>query len=83
MLALTLIGLFGVVAIATGLSLVDTFLRARGAFRTLQREHRLLKAGFVPQVHAHELRLRSPARRTLPSVGRPHVRRLPVKQLAG
>ena len=44
-------------------------------------EQALLKAGFIPQVHAHEVRLRQPARRTLSSATRPFARRLPLPNL--
>jgi len=85
MIALTIACLFTVAAIATVLSLLDTWFRGRGAYRVLKREQALLRAGFVPQVHAHEVRLRAPARRTLSSATRPYARRLPlpVNQLAG
>lgn len=78
MLALTLICLFAVAATATGLSLLDSWMRGSSAYRVLKRERALLDAGFVPQVHAHELRLRKPARRTLASVNRAGARRLPL-----
>ena len=78
MTALLLASLFSIVAIATGLSLVDSWLRGRGAYRVLKRERALMKAGFVPQVHAHELRLRAPQRRTLAAATRPYARRLPL-----
>lgn len=78
MLAMTLTCLFAVVAIATGLSLIDSWMRGRGAYVVLKREQALLKAGFVPQVHAHEVRLRQPARRTLAAATRPYAQRLPL-----
>ena len=78
MTALLLASLFSIVAIATGLSLVDSWLRGRGAYRVLKRERALMKAGFVPQVHAHELRLRAPQRRALAAATRPYARRLPL-----
>lgn len=78
MLALTLTCLFAIATIATGLSLVDSLLRGRGAYVVLKREQALLKAGFLPQVHAHEVRLRAPARRTLAAATRPYARRVPL-----
>ena len=78
MIALLLTSLFAIAAIATGLSLLDSWLRGRGAYRLLKRERALLKAGFVPQVHAHEVRLRTPQRRTLAAATRPYARRLPL-----
>ncbi len=77
-LSMTLTGLFAVVTIATGLSLLDSWLRGRSVYRVLKREQSLLKAGFMPQVHAHEVRLRKPARRTLASAARPYARRTPL-----
>lgn len=58
LLAMTLTCLFVIAAIATGASLLDTWLRGRVAFAILQRERRLLRAGFVPQVEPQETRLR-------------------------
>lgn len=78
MIALLLTSLFAIAAIATGLSLLDSWLRGRGAYRMLKRERALLKAGFVPQVHAHEVRLRPTQRRTLAAATRPYARRLPL-----
>jgi hypothetical protein len=63
MIALLLTCLFTIAFIAAALSLTDSWLRARGTFAELKREQRLLKVGFIPQVHAHEVRLRQPARR--------------------
>ncbi len=85
MLALTLTCLFAIVTIATGLSLIDSWLRGRDAYLVLKREKALLNAGFIPQVHAHEVRLRTPARRTVAAASRPYARRLPLPttQLAG
>ena len=78
MIALTLAGFFTIVTIATGLSLLDSWLRGRADFRSLMRQRRLLDAGFVPQVQAHEVRLRAPARRTLAAASRPYARRVPL-----
>lgn len=71
--------------IATALSLLDSWLRGKAAYRAVKREQALLHAGFVPQVHAHEVRLRRAARRTLAAATRPYARRLPlpVTQIAG
>ena len=77
MLALILGCLFVLVAIATVLSLADSWLRGLGAYRVLRRERALLKAGFVPQVHAHDVRLRASERRTIAASARPYARRLP------
>ncbi|BDI60768.1 hypothetical protein [Qipengyuania nanhaisediminis] len=77
MLALTLTCLFAIVAIATGLSLLDSWLRGRSVFARVLREKRLLDQGFVPQVHAHEVRLRGPARRPLAAASRPFAYRIP------
>jgi hypothetical protein len=88
-LTLTLTCLFAVAAIATGLSLLDSWLRGSSAYRVLKREQALLDAGFVPQVGAYEVRLRKearkPARRTLAAATRPNARRLPLPatQIAG
>ena len=78
MIATLITALFAIAAVATGLSLIDSWLRGRGAYRVLRREQTLLKAGFVPQVHAHEVRLRQPARRTLAAATRPYARRVPL-----
>ena len=76
--------LVAVVAIATGLSLIDSWIRGRSEFAALKREQKLLDVGFVPQVHSAEVRLRRPARRTLAAATRPYARRtpLPVTQVA-
>lgn len=78
MIAMTLIALFTVVAIATGLSLVDTWLRGSADFKALLRQKKLLDAGFVPQVEASDVRLRPLPRRTLAAAARPYARRVPL-----
>ncbi len=82
MLALTLTCLFAIATIATGLSLLDSWLRGRGAYIMLKRQQALLEAGFTPQLHAREVRLRQqprkPARRTLAGVARPYTRQRPL-----
>ena len=78
MIALTLAALFTVVAIATGLSLIDSWLRGRADLRVLLIRKRLLDAGFMPEVEASEVRLRAPARRTLAAATRPYARRTPI-----
>lgn len=78
MIALTLGGFFTIVTIATGLSLLDSWLRGRAGFRALIREKGLLDAGFVPQVQAQEVRLRTPPRRSLVAASRPYARRVPL-----
>lgn len=62
MIALTVAALFTIVAIATALSLVDSWIRGRSAYTVLRREEALLKSGFVPQVEPYETRLRHPAK---------------------
>ena len=59
-IAMTIAGLFTIAAVTTGLSLLDTWLRARGAYWSVVRERELLDAGFIPQVAASETRLRQP-----------------------
>lgn len=78
LIAATLTALISIIAIATGLSLLDSWLRGRADLRSLLREKRLLDAGFVVQVEAKEVRLRAPARRTLAAATRPYARRLPL-----
>jgi hypothetical protein len=79
MIALTLATLFTVVAVATALSLLDSWLRGQVAFAMLNRERALARAGFVPMVEAEELRLRGPARFATAAT-RPFARRLPARQ---
>ena len=81
LIAATVTALIAILAIATGLSLLDSWLRGRADFRGLMREKRLLDAGFVLQVEAREVRLRKPARRTLAAATRPYARRLPLAAL--
>jgi len=81
MIAMLITALIAITAVATALSLIDSWLRGRGAYRVLRREQALLKAGFVPQVHAHEVRLRKPARRTLAAATRPYARRVPLASI--
>lgn len=85
MIATTLAALFTVVAIATVLSLIDSWIRGHAGLRALLREQRLLDAGFVPQVEPSDMRLRAPVRRTLASATRPYARHTPlaVMQQAG
>ena len=78
MIALALTALFTISATVIGLSLLDSWLRGRSEFAALRREQMLLKAGFVPQVQASQVRLRRPARRTLAAATRPYARRLPL-----
>ena len=58
MVEYALIALFALVTIATGLALVDCWLRGKHAFLVIARERALLNAGFVPVVKAKETRLR-------------------------
>ena len=88
MLAFALAALFGVTAIATVLSLTDSWIRGRSAFGVLRREQALLAAGFVPQIEPSETRLRREARiargsrpRSLAEVRRGGARRLPLPQV--
>lgn len=62
MITLALIALLGAVVIATGLTLVDSFIRGRYVFEALQEERALLDAGFVPMAAASEVRIRQPVR---------------------
>lgn len=63
-IALTVAALFTVVAIATMLSLVDSWIRGSSAYGVLRREQTLLEAGFVPQIEASETRMRPTASET-------------------
>jgi hypothetical protein len=60
LIAMSLTCLFAIAAIAVAASLLDTWLRGRVAYTILQRERRLLRAGFVPQIDPRETRLRQP-----------------------
>lgn len=62
MITLALTALLGAVIIATGLSLVDNFIRGRYVFEALREERALLDAGFVPMATASETRVRQPVR---------------------
>ena len=64
MIAMTITCLFVIAALATSLTLLDTWLQARAAFWSTFREQQLLDAGFVPQLEASEVRLRQPIHRT-------------------
>ena len=91
MLALALAALFGVTAIATALSLADSWIRGRSALRVLRREQALLAAGFVPQIEPSETRLRQEVRRSrkardqrprsLVDLRRGSTRRVPLPQV--
>lgn len=78
MIAMTITALITIIAIATALSLLDSWLRGRADLRLLLREKGLLDAGYVPQVEASEVRLRAPPRRTLAAATRPYARRVPL-----
>jgi len=58
MIALVIAALVIVTTLATGLTLVDSWLRARHALVALRRERALLSAGFVPEIAHREIRLR-------------------------
>lgn len=81
MITMTLIALFTVVAVATGLSFLDSWLRGTAELNGLLREKNLLDAGFVPQVAASDVRLRRQPRRTLAAATRPYARRVPLAGL--
>lgn len=58
MVEYALITLFALVTIATGLALIDCWLRGKHAFLQIARERALLNSGFVPVVGARQTRLR-------------------------
>ena len=62
MIAMTIAALFAVVAFSGGLSLLDSWIRGRLAYRTISRERALMSAGFVPVVEPGEMRLRNRTR---------------------
>lgn len=66
--------LFGIVGLATALSLLDTWMQARASFWSVFRERQLLDAGFIPQVEASETRLRQPLHRSARNVPARRVR---------
>ncbi|QIQ86524.1 hypothetical protein [Erythrobacter sp.] len=69
MIATAIAALVTIAAIATILTLVDSWLRARHALASIRRERALLAAGFVPEVEHREMRLRrSRARALRPSL---------------
>ena len=76
MIATTIAALFSLIAIATALALMDVWLRARSAYASLKRQSALVQAGFVPQVEARVIRLRSGTPR-VGGASRPFARRLP------
>ncbi len=82
MIALAIATLVLVVTLATALTLVDFWLRARSAYASLRRQERLLKAGFVPQVEAKVVRLRSATIAVGPGASRAFATRLPRRQPA-
>ena len=81
MIALTLAILFAAIAIATGFVLVDCAMRFKSAHASLVRQQALVKAGFVPQVEASAVRLRSNTQRTS-GAARPFATRLPAARAA-
>ena len=81
MIATSITVLISVLAIATALTLIDCWLRARTAYASLRRQSALMKAGFVPQVEAHIVRLRPAAYRSAAAT-RPYATRLPRRQRA-
>jgi hypothetical protein len=58
MIAFAITALVIITVVATGLTLVDSWLRARHALASLRRERALLAAGFVPEIDHREIRLR-------------------------
>jgi hypothetical protein len=88
MIALAIAALVITATIATALTLVDSWLRARHALAGLRRERALLAAGFVPQIEQRELRLRQSdargARGSRPSLAMPQRRGpgLPLRDAA-
>ena len=81
MIALTLATLFAIVTLAAVITLADSWLRGRFAYRTLRRERALVEAGFVPVVEAAEVRLRSNTRYA-PAATRPFAQQLPLRHSA-
>ena len=81
MIALTLATLFVIVALASAITLADSWLRGLFAYRTLRRERALMQAGFVPMVEATEVRLRSNTRYA-PAATRPVAQQLPARLAA-
>ena len=77
MIALTLAILFTAIAIATGFVLVDCAMRFKSAHASLVRQQALVNAGFVPQVEASAVRLRSNTQRANGAT-RPFATRLPA-----
>lgn len=75
MLIACITALFVIAALTIGLSLLDTWLRARTAFWSVFRERELLDAGFIPQVEANEVRLRQPLHRTARRAPQARVRK--------
>ena len=78
MIAMTLSTLFAIVAIATALSLIDSWIRGRSAYAGLRREQALLDAGFVPEIEPGEVRLRRSRPRSVAGAMRGTGRRAPV-----
>jgi len=77
MIAFALASLFSIAAVIAAITLTDSALRGRNAFAMLQRERSLVKAGFIPQVEARQLRLRRPSTGYRGSATRAFARRLP------
>ena len=60
MLAFGMAALVALIAIASGLTLLDCWIRGKYVFASLRAERALLDAGFVPMAPAGETRLRKP-----------------------
>jgi hypothetical protein len=82
MIAFAVATLIFLVALATTLALADFWLRARSAYASLRRQTQLMKAGFVPQVDAKVVRLRSATVSTGCGTSRSFATRLPRHQPA-
>ncbi|MEL7199312.1 MAG: hypothetical protein AAGL10_13460 [Pseudomonadota bacterium] len=64
MIVMTVTALLSIIAVATGIALVDNWIRGGQAFAEITEERALAQAGFVPVIEATQLRQRpvSPAR---------------------
>lgn len=78
MLALAVALLFAFTAAAAIICLADSGLKAREAYAQLQREAAVLRAGYVVQVAAQDLRVRRGPRRVTSERRSPGLRPLPV-----
>ncbi len=74
MLALAIALLFTFTGIVALLAIADSVLKARRAYGQLMREAALMRAGFVVQVEAQELRVRRNPDRVMPDRRSPSLR---------